>query len=537
MRDFALPGRSPVYATQAAVATSHSLASQVAIDVLKQGGNAVDAAIAAVALLGLLEPQMTGVGGDCFALYLPKGHSQPLALNGSGRAPQAAHQHWYAERGIDRIDPYSAHAVTTPGAVAAWCRLLTDHGTRSIAELLQPAIHYAEHGVPVAPRVAFDWARDAHLLRDPISAATFLVNGQAPTAGTVHRQPRMAETLRAIAKDGAAGFYQGWVAQDMVDTLRARGGLHTLDDLAATQPEYVTPIHTSYRGHDIYECPPNGQGLGVLMMLNVLAGFDLAAQGPCTEADRIHLLAEVSKLAYAHRDALFADTDHAPVPVVQLLSNEWAQRQRDAIGLEACHTPTIWPTTSSSAWPEAAEHKDTVYLCVIDRDGNAISLINSIFHPFGSTITAPKSGVLLQNRGAGFSLQAGHPNVIAPGKRPLHTIIPGMAMKHGQLVGPFGVMGGQYQASGHVALLSNLLDRGLNPQAALDAPRSFSFGGELDLESGYGTAIEAELTRRGHRIVRTGQPIGGGQLIWLDHPKGVMVAGSDPRKDGCALGY
>jgi gamma-glutamyltranspeptidase/glutathione hydrolase len=533
MRDFSLPGRSPVYASQAAVATSHSLASQVAMDVLKRGGNAVDAAIAAVALLGILEPQMTGVGGDCFALYLPKGHSRPLALNGSGKAPQAAHADWYAERGITRIDPYSAHAVTMPGAVAAWCRLLADHGTRSLAELLQPAIHYAEHGAPVAPRVAFDWARDAHLLRDPVSAEIFLAGGQAPTAGTLHRQPRMAETLRAMAKEGAAGFYQGWVAQDMIDTLRAHGGLHTLDDLAATQPDYVTPISTTYRGHQVFECPPSGQGLGVLMMLNVLSGYDLSEQGALKETDRIHLMAEVSKLAYAHRDALFADTDHVPVPVAQLLSAEWAQRQRDAIRMDACHTPTIWPR----AWPEAAEHKDTVYLCVIDSDGNAISLINSIFHPFGSTLTAPQSGVLLQNRGAGFSLQAGHPNVIAPGKRPLHTIIPGMVMKDGQLVGPFGVMGGQYQASGHVALLSNLLDRGMNPQAALDAPRSFSFGGELDLESGYTAALEPDLIRRGHRIVRAGQPIGGGQLIWLDRARGVMVAGSDPRKDGCALGY
>ena len=533
MRDFSLPGRSPLYATQAAVATSHPLASQVAMDVLNDGGNAVDAAVAAVALLGIVEPQMTGVGGDCFALYCPKGHSQPLALNGSGKAPAAAHAGWYAERGVTRIDPYSAHAVTMPGAVAAWCRLVADHGTRDMAELLRPAIHHAERGVPVAPRVAFDWARDAHLLRDPVSAEIFLPHGKAPTAGTVHRQPRMAETLRAIAREGAAGFYQGWVAQDIVGTLRAHGGLHTLDDLAATRPDYVTSISTTYRGHQVFECPPNGQGLGVLMMLNVLSGYDLSAQGPLKEADRIHLLAEVSKLAYAHRDALFADTDHAPVDVAHLLSAEWARGQREAIRMDACHTPTVHPR----AWPEAATHKDTVYLCVVDREGNAISLINSIFHPFGSTLTAPRSGVLLQNRGAGFSLEAGHPNLIAPGKRPLHTIIPGMVMKDGQLVGPFGVMGGQYQASGHVALLSNLLDRGMDPQAALDAPRSFSFAGELDLESGHGAVLEAELTSRGHRITRSGQPIGGGQLIWLDRARGVMVAGSDPRKDGCALGY
>lgn len=532
MRDFSLPGRSPVYATQAAVATSHHLASQVALDVLKSGGNAVDAGIAAVALLGLLEPQMTGVGGDCFALYLPAGARQPIALNGSGRAPQAAHADWYHQRGIDDIDPYSAHSVTMPGAVAAWCRLLDDHGTRGIDELLQPAIQCAEHGVPVAPRVAFDWARDAHLIKNPVSAELFLRNGQAPEAGTIYRQPRMADTLRAIAAKGAAGFYEGWVAQDMVDTLRSLGGLHTLEDFATTRPGDVTPLSTTYRGHQIFECPPNGQGLGVLMMLNVLKGYDLSDHtglNAMSEADRIHLLAEVSKLAYAHRDALFADTDHANVPVEHLLSEAWAQRQRGAIRLDACHVPTVWPIT--------AQHKDTVYLCVVDRDGNALSLINSIFHPFGSTLTAPKSGVLLQNRGAGFSLQAGHPNLIAPGKRPLHTIIPGMALKDGKLAGPFGVMGGQYQASGHVALLSNLLDRGLNPQAALDAPRSFSFGGELDLESGYGPSLDAEMASRGHRVVRQGQPIGGGQLIWADPAKGVLVAGSDPRKDGCALGY
>lgn len=530
MRDFALPGRSPLYATQAAVATSHPLASQTALEVLRNGGNAVDAAIAAVALLDIVEPQMTGIGGDCFALYLPAGASAPVALNGSGRAPAAADVAWYQERGITEINPYSAHAVTMPGAVAAWARLLADYGTRGLDELLRPAIHYAEHGYVVSPRVAFDWARDAHLLNNPAVAELFLTNdGHPPRAGTVHRQPRMAETLRAIAREGAAGFYQGRVAEDIVASLRAGGGLHTLDDLAATQPDYVTPIATDYRGYRVVECPPNGQGLAVLMMLNVLSGFDLSEGAPgLSEADRIHLLAEVSKLAYLHRDHLFADPDHAAVPVEQLLSEAWAQRQRQAIRRDAVHEPTVWPS---------AVHKDTVYLCVVDRDGNAISLINSIFHSFGSTLVAPQSGVLLQNRGAGFSLLPGHPNAIAPHKRPLHTIIPGMLMKDGQLAAPFGVMGGQYQASGHVALLSNVLDRGLDPQAALDRPRSFAFGTELDIESSHASSLDAELTRRGHRVVRSGQPIGGGQMIWVDHAQGVLVGGSDPRKDGCALGY
>lgn len=527
MRDFSTPGRSALYATQAAVATSHPLATQTALDVLRAGGNAVDAGIAAVALLGIVEPQMTGVGGDCFALYLPAGASEPIALNGSGRAPMAATLDWYQSRGMKQIDPYGAHAVTMPGAVAAWCRLLADHGTCGLDELLRPAIDVAERGHPVAPRVAFDWARDEHLLRDPVAAELFLHHGRAPATGTLHRQPRMAETLRAIARHGHAGFYQGWVADDIISRLHAAGGLHTLDDLAATQPEYVRPIATDYRGHRVFECPPNGQGLGVLMMLNVLSGFDLS-EGALSQADRIHLLAEVGKLAYAHRDALFADPQQAHVPVTELLSAQWAAMQRQHLRMNETRPPIIWPEVA---------HKDTVYLCVVDRDGNALSLINSIFHSFGSTLVAPRSGVLLQNRGAGFSLQSGHPNAIAPGKRPLHTIIPGMLMKDGRLAGPFGVMGGQYQASGHVALLSNVLDRGLDPQAALDAPRSFAFAGELDLEHSQPHHLDGDLARRGHQVVRSGQPIGGGQMILVDHERGLLIAGSDPRKDGCALGY
>lgn len=526
-RDFSHPGRSALYTSQAAVATSHPLATQTALDVLRRGGNAVDAGIAAVALLGIVEPQMSGIGGDCFALYLPAGAREPIALNGSGRAPMAATLDWYRSRGMTQIDPYSAHSVTPPGAVAAWCRLLADHGTRGLNELLQPAIEVAERGHPVAPRVAFDWARDEHLLRDPVAAELFLHHGRAPAAGVMHRQPRMAETLRTIARHGWHGFYEGWVAEDIVQRLRAGGGLHTLDDLAATQPEYVQPIATDYRDHRVYECPPNGQGLGVLMMLNVLSGYDLD-EGALSEADRIHLLAEVSKLAYAHRDALFADPMHAHVPVDELLSNDWAAMQRRALCMDSTRPPIIWPEVA---------HKDTVYLCVVDRDGNALSLINSIFHSFGSTLVAPRSGVLLQNRGAGFSLQSAHPNAIAPGKRPLHTIIPGMLMKNGRLAAPFGVMGGQYQAAGHVALLSNVLDRGMDPQAALDAPRSFAFGEELDLEFSQPSSLDADLAKRGHRITRSGQPIGGGQMILMDHDRGLLISGSDPRKDGCALGY
>ncbi|KQO66041.1 gamma-glutamyltransferase [Methylobacterium sp. Leaf87] len=525
MRDFSKPGRSPVYAANAAVATSHPLATLAGIEVLRSGGNAVDAAIAAVAVQGVVEPAMTGIGGDCFVLYTPKGVSAPVALNGSGRSPAAAHDAWYLERGL-AIGPTSPHAVTVPGAVAAWAKLLADHGTRSLGELLQPAIACAEDGYAVQPRVAFDWARNRDKLRaDPGSAAAYLVDGEAPKVGTFMRHPKLAATLRRIAEHGAKGFYEGPVAEDMVDRLRALGGLHTLADFAGAAPEYVTPITTRYRGYDVYECPPSGQGLAALMMLNVLSHYDV---GALSEVDRVHLFAEACKQAYHHRDALFADPVVAAVPVEHLLSEAWRASARGAIDMGRARDPVLWPEV---------RHTDTVYLCVVDRDGNAISLINSIFQGFGSGITAPESGVLLHNRGFSFRVEPGHPNTIGPSKRPMHTIIPGMLMRDGRVVAPFGVMGGHYQAMGHVELLTGLIDRSLDVQEALDAPRSFAYGGGVELEGGFSPGIAAALAARGHVTIPAPLPIGGGQIIWIDPETGLRAAGSDPRKDGCALGY
>jgi gamma-glutamyltranspeptidase/glutathione hydrolase len=339
------------------------------------------------------------------------------------------------------------------------------------------------------------------------------------------RNPRLAATLRRIAQDGPRGFYEGPVARDMVETLRARGGLHTLEDFAGAAPEWVTPITTRYRGYDVYECPPSGQGLAVLMMLNMLGPDDV---GALSELDRVHLFAEACKQAYHHRDALFADPVLHAVPVEHLLSEAWHARARGAIDMARAQAPVIWPEIA---------HTDTVYLCVVDRDGNAISLINSIFQPFGSGITAPESGVLLHNRGLSFRVEPGHPNTIGPNKRPMHTIIPGMLMRDGVVVAPFGVMGGHYQAMGHVELLTGLLDRGLDVQEALDAPRSFAYGGGVELEPGFSPGLAAGLAARGHTVVPAPGPIGGGQMIWIDHATGTLTAGSDPRKDGCALGY
>jgi gamma-glutamyltranspeptidase / glutathione hydrolase len=337
----------------------------------------------------------------------------------------------------------------------------------------------------------------------------------------------LAATLRRIAKEGRRGFYEGPVADDMVARLRAAGGLHTLEDFAAQRAVYETPISASYVAHEVYECPPNGQGIVALMMVKALAGFDLF-DASSSEADRIHLLAEVTKAAYGARDAYFCDPVAHPLDASRFLSDAYADRIRAAVGLGQ---------SSEALLLDEVEHRDTVYLCVVDRDGNAISFINSLFAEFGSGIMAANSGVLFHSRGSSFRVLPGHPNAIAPRKRPLHTIIPGMLVKNGRAVMPFGVMGGHYQAAGHAHFLTRVLREGLDPQAAADAPRSFAHGGVLQLEPTIDTGTAAELERRGHTVVFTEKPLGGCQAIWIDHERGVLVGGSDPRKDGMALGY
>lgn len=524
MRDFNV-GRSAVYAEHGMAATAHPAATLAALDVLRRGGNAVDAAITACALLCVIEAQATGIGGDCFVLYAPEAGA-PIGLNGSGRAPAAADVGWYAERGIAAIDPLGPHAVTVPGAIDAWTRLHADHGRLPWAELLQPAIKAAADGYILSPRVAWDWSKLTDKLgRDPDAKALFMPDGRTPSVGARHRQPALAQTLARIARDGRDGFYTGAVAEDIVAKLRRLGGLHTLDDFAAQRAEYVTPIATDYRGHQVVEIPPNGQGITALMMLNVLSGYALA---DLSEADRIHLLAEAAKAAYLRRDALIADPRFGAVPVERLLSAAEAETMRAAIRLDRAGPPA--PVTG-------IEHKDTTYLCVVDRDRNAISFINSLFAGFGTGILAPASGVMLQNRGFGFTLAADHPNRIAGGKRPMHTIIPAMLMKDGRSVMPFGVMGGHFQPVGHTSVVTNMLDLGCDPQEALARPRSFAYAGELKLEPTIGAATAAALADKGHKVSTADAPHGGGQAIWIDHAAGTLIGGSEPRKDGCALGY
>ncbi len=530
MRDLHLPGRSPVYAAHAMAATSMPAATLTALDVLRAGGNALDAAVAAVAALGVIEPQSTGIGGDCFCLWKQPG-KPVVAMNGSGRAPAAATIDWFEAQGIAAIADDGPHSVTVPGAVGAWEALLAAHGTKGLDELLQPAIRFAEEGWPVHQRVAFDWALAAGKLRKN-GADAFLPGGAPPQPGHLFKQPALAGTLRAVARHGARGFYEGAVAADIVATLRARGGLHTEADLAAgcRAAQFVQPIRAAWRGYEVWQCPPNGSGLIALMMLGILDGFAPAADPLAPE--RLHRHVEAARLAYRDRDAFLADPEQADVPVARLLDPQYLAGLRALID-PARALPDL-PRAGEAALPA---HRDTVYLCVVDRDGNVCSFINSLFKSFGSGILAGDSGVMLHNRGAGFVARRGHPNCIAPGKRPMHTIIPGLLTKDGEAVMPFGVMGGHFQPMGQTWFLHNLLEYGLDIQQSLDLPRLFPYGGKLEVERGIPQAAVDRLARMGHAPVLADRPHGGGQAIWIDRAGGTLAGGSDPRKDGMALGY
>jgi gamma-glutamyltranspeptidase/glutathione hydrolase len=507
-------------------ATSHPLATLTALDVLRSGGSAADAAIAAVAMQCVVEPQSTGIGGDCFILYSRQG-AVPVALNGSGRAPAKATVDWYVERGIAEIGVQTPHAVTIPGAVDAWCIFNREYGTRSLAELLEPAARAAQQGYVVTSRIAADWHRVQAKLRDPVTAALFLPAGRPPTAGDTMCNPPLAATLRRIGREGREAFYDGSVMREIVARLKLLGGLHEEEDFAAQRSDWVEPIHASYGGYEVYECPPNGQGMAALMILRTLAGYALGGDA-FSEADRLHLLAEASKAAYWVRDNFICDPEHVPVDVADFLSEARAERARQTIRLDRA--------MAGPRWGEI-EHKDTVYLCTVDRDGNACSFINSLFSSFGTGILAPECGVLLHNRGTGFRTIPGHPNAIAPRKRPLHTIIPGMLVKDDRAVMPFGVMGGHYQAVGHAHFLHRLLDRGMDPQQAAEQPRILPLNGVLQVERANPEPVVADLAHRGHEILMLEVPLGGCQAIWIDHQRGVLIGGSEPRKDGLALGY
>ena len=491
MRDFHQPNRSMVYAENGLAATSHPLASKVAVEILEAGGNAVDAAIAAAVLQGFCEPQMTGLGGDMFALIKPAGSEEVIGLNASGRAPAALDAAALRAKGWSEIDLKHGASVTVPGAVAGFVRLSEDHGKLGLDRVLAPAIRYAEEGIPVAPRVAFDWTESADDLQG-VARELFLFDGKPPRPGQLFRAPKQAAVLRAIVEKGHAGFYEGAVAEDMVAALREAGGAHTLEDFATCQPDYVTPLRGSYRGTELIELPPNGQGATAILMANMMERFEVAGLDPLG-AERIHLEAEANKLAYDARNRFIGDPATAGQYLERMLSEKTAEALAGLIDRDRA-------MESPEAISEAV-HRDTIYLTVVDRDRMAVSLIYSIFKDFGACLAAPKTGILFHNRGAGFTLKEGHPNEAGPGKRPMHTIIPAMLAQGGRITMPFGVMGGQYQAAGHMRFLSNIVDFGMDPQQAMDAPRSFATDGELQLERPIGESVRQALSAKGHKIV------------------------------------
>jgi gamma-glutamyltranspeptidase/glutathione hydrolase len=523
-RDFQKPGRSLVYAANSMAATSHPLATRVAVETLERGGNAVDAALAAAFLIGLCEPHMCGLGGDAFALVKPAGSETIHGLNGSGRAPSGLDAEALRGAGHKRMPEQDVVAVTLPGAVDAFCRLAETWGSMGLDAILAPAIRYAEEGVPVAPRVAADWAEAADCLKGP-ARRFYLPGAGAPREGTPFRHRAQGEVLRRIAAEGRAGFYEGEVAEDLIASLHGLGGSHDHADLAATRADAVTPLSAPYRDHELVELPPNGQGATALLMAKILGRFDLAALDP-TGPERTHLEAEAAVLAYDARDSFVADTSPR---LEHMLADATAERLAALIDPKA--------TLDDPREASAGIHRDTIYLTVVDRDRMAVSLIYSLYYGFGAGLASEKFGILYQNRGAGFTLEPGHPNEAGPGKRPLHTIIPAMLKRDGRVVMPFGVMGGAYQPAGHVRVMSNIVDFGMDPQTAIDLPRSFPDHGTLWLETGYSRACAEALAGLGHTIARRATPFGGAQAIVIDDDRGVLIGASDPRKDGCALGF
>jgi len=535
-------GRSVVMARHGMVATSHPLAVQIGLDVLKRGGNAVDAAVATSAAMGLLEPMSCGIGGDLYALVWDAKTGKLYGLNASGRAPYAATREYFLQRGMKQIPTTGPLSWSVPGCVDGWAQLLERFGSKSLKELLEPSIRYAEEGVPVPEVIAGYWrAAEKTLSRHPGTARTYLPQGRAPRPGEVFRNPYLARTYRLLAEQGRDAFYRGRIAAEIVAFSRSAGGLFSMKDFQEHTSTWVDPVATTYRGYEIYELPPPGQGISVLQMLNILEGYDLARWG-FHAPDYWHVLIETKKLVYADRARYYADPQFAQVPVSQLISKDYADRRRRSIRMDRC--------LEEVAPGQFADSSDTIYLCVVDEQRNCVSLIQSNYFGFGSGLVPGELGFVLQNRGALFALDEHHPNRLEPGKRPFHTIIPAMALKQGKPWLVFGVMGGDMQPQGQVQVLVNLIDFGMNVQQAGEAPRiehrgsatptglpPEPKGGTVLAERGLPEAIVAELRRRGHRVVHTGTNGGGYQAILIDQATGVLHGASEPRKDGCAAGY
>lgn len=538
--------RAVVHASNGMAATSHPLATQVALDILKQGGNAVDAAIAANACLGLMEPTGCGVGGDLFAIVWDAEERRLHGLNGSGRSPKELSLSALRERlereGHERIPKYGVLPLSVPGAVDGWFTLHERLGRLPMDAILAPAIEYAERGFPVSELIAHYWEISVRRLADqPGFLATFSHEGRAPGEGEVWRNPALARTYRLLAEGGRDAFYEGEIAERIVSFVREHGGYLSLEDFRAHASTWVDPVSTSYRGHEVWQLPPNGQGIAVLQLLNILEGYDLRSWGP-ESAEYVHHFIEAKKLVFEDRAKFYADMSMAEVPVEGLISKEYAARRRALID------PTAARRRVAAGNP-ALEEGDTVYLTVADREGNMVSLIQSNYRGMGSGVCPTGLGFGLQDRGEMFTLEDGHRNIYAPGKRPFHTIIPGFVTKDGAPWFSFGVMGGATQPQAQVQVLVNIIDFGMNVQEAGDWSRILHErsseptgermvdGGVVSLESGYSSEVIAELESRGHRFVQGKGGFGGYQGILRDPASGVYSGASESRKDGMAAGF
>lgn len=524
-----ISSRSSVRAINGMVATSQPLASQVGIDILKRGGNAVDAAIAIAAMLNVTEPMMTGIGGDVFALVYWSKSSEIKSLNASGRAPIALSYEALSKIGASEMPSIGMESITVPGAFDGWVKLLDEYGTMELASLLAPAIDYAEKGFPVMEKTAYDWQESASLLRKkPEGVSNYLVDGRAPVAGEIFYQKNLAKTFRLLSTGGREAFYNGEIAKTITDFFKRNGGYITMQDLTEHRSEWVEPITTTYRGYTIYECPPNGQGLTTLLALNMLENIDpiLANSQPHTY---YHTLIEVIKLSFEDRNKYIADPEFSQ-PVLDLKSKEYAINKYLQINPDTAKEMFIQEKINCKG--------NTTYFTVIDKDLNAVSFINSLYDFFGSGVVEGKTGIVFQNRGSAFSLNPSHLNFLQPRKRPFHTIIPAMVMKDNQLFMSFGVMGGDMQPQGQVQILSNIIDKNMELQYALDYPRfMFNIGKEVFFESEFPEYILTKLQTIGHNCIACTSYLGGAQAIIVDSINGALVGASDFRKDGLAIGY
>lgn len=533
--------RSDVIAPHGMVATSQPLATQIGLDVLKSGGNAIDAAIAANAALGLMEPTGNGIGGDLYAIVWDAKSKKLHGLNASGRSPKSLTLQWFKDNGYESIPPYGPLPVSVPGTVDGWFELHGRFGDMPMSDILAPTVRYAREGFPVSELIAYYWQRSVPRLSEhPGFAEQFTNDGRAPRMGEMWTNENLANTLERIGAEGRDVFYKGDMAKVMAEYMAENGGFLSQQDFADHHSDWVEPVSTNYRGYDLWELPPNGQGIAALQILNVLEDYDLASYG-FGSVEHIHLFTEAKKLAFEDRARFYADMDFYDVPVEGLISKEYADERRKLISMDRAMREV------SHGSPPG--HGDTIYLTTADRHGNMVSLIQSNYRGMGSGMAPPGLGFIFQDRGELFSLEDGHPNVYEPGKRPFHTIIPAFVTKDGEPWMSFGVMGGPMQPQGHAQILINMIDFGMGLQEAGDAPRihhtgsseptggKISNGGWLELESGFSEETVRELVKKGHRVRRAVGPFGGYQAIFFDADEGVYYGASESRKDGQAAGY